>query len=337
MKKIAVITCWFGGSPLNYLPLWLKSIATNPTIQFFYITDQPLEQELPVNLRVVRTTLADIEKLAKERLSPNAIIPHPYKLCDYKPMYGILFQELIQEYDFWGHCDTDMIFGDIRRFLTEERLNTYDKIYPLGHLSFFRNTDEVNRRWELPDAKCSQHDVLTIPLGFAFDEWPGIYNIYMRLHFPFLRDIEFISPSPHNHRFRFVNRTNPKYEIPPKDYPHQVFYWENGEIFRAYIDNDGTIKTDSFVYMHFFKRKFPNFPKEILLADRFFCTPDGFLPKQEAGIPSREELLTIQPYRGELFESLEAWWNKKKNRLKGFLGKRKLASKKYRIPGRNWK
>ena len=41
----------------------------------------------------------------------------PYKLCDYKPVYGLIFDEDLQDYDFWGHCDVDLIFGDIRKFI----------------------------------------------------------------------------------------------------------------------------------------------------------------------------------------------------------------------------
>lgn len=39
-----------------------------------------------------------------------------------------MFQEYIKDYDFWGHCDADLIFGDIRKFVTDDILNKYDRL-----------------------------------------------------------------------------------------------------------------------------------------------------------------------------------------------------------------
>ena len=66
-----------------------------------------------------------------------------YKLCDYKPTYGYLFEEYIKEYKFWGYCDVDVIFGDLSKFVNEERLKNFDKIYDLGHLSIYRNIKKI--------------------------------------------------------------------------------------------------------------------------------------------------------------------------------------------------
>ena len=46
----------------------------------------------------------------------------------------------VKKYDFWGYCDLDLIFGDIRKFVNEEVLNTYEKIYNRGHLTLFKNS-----------------------------------------------------------------------------------------------------------------------------------------------------------------------------------------------------
>ena len=36
---------------------------------------------------------------------------------DLRPAYGVLFEEYLDGYDFWGHCDLDVLFGRIRDHL----------------------------------------------------------------------------------------------------------------------------------------------------------------------------------------------------------------------------
>jgi len=222
MKRICIINCWFGPYH-NYFGLWMKSVAWNPTIDFLIVGDTPLPDGAPSNLRHLPMTLEELEAKIRRRLgNEKAILPSPYKCCDYKAMYGTIFGEELSGYDFWGHCDIDLVFGDLRDFLTEERLSRYDKIYPNGHLSVFRNNQEVNERWRLPYAKFDVEQVIASPMNFAFDEWDGIYNIYIRLGLPFLRDVEFLNLAPGTRRFRFRRRTNAKYERPPENHDHSV-------------------------------------------------------------------------------------------------------------------
>jgi hypothetical protein len=76
-------------------------------------------------------------------------IPYSYKLCDFKPAYGFLFPEIIKGYDFWGHGDIDVVYGNIRNFMTEEILNTYDVIstrhdYITGTFCLYKNNQQMN-------------------------------------------------------------------------------------------------------------------------------------------------------------------------------------------------
>ena len=41
------------------------------------------------------------------------------KLCDYKPAYGLIFEDELIGYDYWGFCDTDILLGDIYQFLED--------------------------------------------------------------------------------------------------------------------------------------------------------------------------------------------------------------------------
>ena len=338
MQKIAVISCWFGPYP-NYFGLWIKSVAWNPTIDFYIVGNTPLPPGSPANLHHLPMTLEGLQDLIRKRLDcPSAVLPNPYKCCDYKPMYGLILGPELNGYDFWGHCDLDLVFGNLRAFLTEERLGIYDKFYPNGHLSVYRNTPEVNDRWRLPYAKFDVNEVISSPLNFAFDEWDGIYNIYMRMGLPFWREVEFCNPAPGVQRFRFRQRSNQKYERSPENYPHQCFYWENGNLHRAFVDGAGQVLVEDYVYMHFFKRHFPNPPPKTLEPETaFFCTPSGFVPKESAGVPSPEEVMRNNPYRGKIYEWLEDWWMKKRRKIRKLLGKNTFVPRTMRIPGSSWR
>ena len=339
MKRILIITCWFGPYP-NYFGLWMKSVASNSTIDFLIVGDTPLPKEVPANLHHLPMTLEELQVLIRKRLKcPEAVLMHPYKCCDYKPIYGDIFVDELSSYDFWGHCDLDLVFGNLRDFLTEERLAIYDKLYPYGHLSLYRNTPEVNARWRLPFAKFDVMQVISSPLVFAFDEWDGIYNIYMRQGFSFWREVEFCNPPSYVRRFRYRQRTNKKYETPPANYNHQCFYWEDGKLYRAFIDAQEIVQIEDYAYIHFYKRHFPDPPSDVLdMQAPFYCTPSGFMLKKTPGIPLPDEVKQNNPYPGRIVEWLEDWWQRKRRKIKRLLGgKSTFAPKTMRVPGSSWK
>jgi hypothetical protein len=72
-----------------------------------------------------------------------------YKLCDFKPVYGLMFPEIIEGYDFWGQCDIDLIYGNIRNFMNDETLDKFDFIsvrhdYTTGCFGLYRNNNLMN-------------------------------------------------------------------------------------------------------------------------------------------------------------------------------------------------
>ena len=149
MKSIAVITCWYGEYPW-YFPYFIHSCAFNPSIDFYIITDN-LETILrkPDNVIIVLKTLEELKLDASEKLGFQVNIDYPYKLCDFKPVYGFLFPEIIEEYDFWGQSDLDIIYGNIRDFITIDMLDKYDFIsvrhdYTTGCFALYKNNPIMN-------------------------------------------------------------------------------------------------------------------------------------------------------------------------------------------------
>jgi len=147
--SIAILTCWYGPYPW-YLPYFIHSCKYNPTIDCIIITDnkEPILNK-PVNVKIIYKALDDIKALASKKLGFTVNIDYPYKLCDFKPAYGFLFPEIIAGYKFWGHGDIDVVYGNIRNFMTEEILESYDIIssrhdYITGTFCLFRNNEQIN-------------------------------------------------------------------------------------------------------------------------------------------------------------------------------------------------
>jgi hypothetical protein len=104
---------------------------------------------LPSNVRFVKALLSDFNLLASQQLSMEIDIYNPYKLCDLKPAYGVIFEDYVKEYEFWGHTDLDIIYGNVRKFITDDLPHRYDiisarKEYIAGHFTLFRNIHKVN-------------------------------------------------------------------------------------------------------------------------------------------------------------------------------------------------
>jgi hypothetical protein len=174
MKKIAFVIVWCGAFPA-YFPLWLKSCENNPTIDFLLFTDQKQELALPSNVKRQEYSFEMLQKKFAENFDFPIRLAVPYKFCDYKPSYGEVFAEYLSGYDFWGYCDADLIWGDIRHYLTDEILEANERIFTRGHCSLFRNNKQVNAYYRtLPgNGHLNCREVYQSDANWCFDEWAG--------------------------------------------------------------------------------------------------------------------------------------------------------------------
>ncbi len=297
-RRIVVLGVYFGPLP-NSFELWMKSCSCNKDIDFMVFTDQHVST-VPDNVHIKKMTLTEFSSLASKKLGiKNLWLNKPYKCCDFKAVYGKILEDYIKKYDFWGHCDFDLIFGDILSVISEEIWKKNDKILPLGHLSFYRNTKEVNDRYKAKGSKVGSYlDVFTQDKAFLFDELGGIVSIYESNGYPLYTERVFADISVIYSRFRLA--------LKDKNYKYQVFYWENGHVYRAYFDQKKKrIRTDEFAYIHFKKRK----NLKILISDirnceSFYITEEGFVEKK-LGVPSLEDIKKHNPYKGLLYEKVE--------------------------------
>lgn len=168
MKSIVLIVPYLGKWPL-WFDAHLVSIAQNPTVNWLFITDCNIPKNYPENIRFVTTTLESLNTKINNVLEINVPLS-PRKLCDIRPAYGQIFQEYIKDYDFWGFCDVDIIWGDIRSYVTEPILSEYDIISSRkdavsGHFTILRNTAAINSLYlSIPDYRgmLSQNKLMRI-------------------------------------------------------------------------------------------------------------------------------------------------------------------------------
>src|SRR5690554_405212 len=157
MKSILLIIPYFGKWPL-WFDAYLLSVAANPTIQWLCPTDCKIPKHHPTNITFLPTTLSELNRHVNAVVEVEVPL-NPRKFCDLKPAYAEIFADQVQGYDFWGISDMDVIWGDIRKFMTADLLNEYDIISSRkenisGHFNLFRNTKQVNSLYKkLPNYK----------------------------------------------------------------------------------------------------------------------------------------------------------------------------------------
>lgn len=171
-KKILLIIPYFGKLPW-YFRYFVHSCKSNPGIHFLIITDdKSYEEKLPENIFIVYQSFDDLKKRIADRLNMEVTIPATYKLCDFRPAYGIIFNDYIKDYQFWGHCDIDLVFGNINNFITDEVLQENDVIsirpeYITGFFALYRNTDQINNLFQ---SSKDYSKIFSTPEYLGFDE-----------------------------------------------------------------------------------------------------------------------------------------------------------------------
>lgn len=249
MKTILYIIPYFGKLRDDF-PLWLKTCEYNPTIDWLIITDDQTDYNYPSNVKVVYSKFQDIVDRFTELVDFNISLNNPYRLCDFKPAYGEAFKEYIEGYDFWGYCDMDLLWGNIRDFLTDEILTRYEKIGFLGHSTLYHNTLENNKRWRcMGCSEINYKEAFTSLENQFFDE-RSINEIYQTQHIEIYNKQIFADLTDYHYNFYL---TNVERENAFKN-KRQIFYWNEGILYRKYIWNR-KVYTDEFMYIHFLKRK----------------------------------------------------------------------------------
>ena len=311
MKKIAYVVPYFGKFPKGF-QFWLQSCGCNKTIDWLIFTDDYSNYKYPENVKVRYMTFDDLKTKVQKIFDFNISLEKPYKLCDYRPAYGEIFEEELSGYDFWGYCDIDLVWGNIREFYTNEVLEKYEKIGFFGHSTLYKNNKEVNRRYRTYfEGELYYKDVYSSEKGFAFDE-VGMDRIYERLEKPVFSEIVFANLLKYDYGF-FLDQQ--KEEDLYKN-ESQIFIWKNGKLTRYYLDGYG-VKTEDYLYLHYWCRPTSFKIREYNPEKQYLIYADT---TTDSDIEITEELIKKLGKRNVIrYYAKSIWWNRKKLTLERIL------------------
>ena len=171
-KRVAFIIPYFGRFRW-YLNFFLHTCKYNPDFDFIFITDNGLPvKPLSKNILVIKKTFGEVRDLVKKKLQLDISLDYPYKICDFRPAYGVIFNDILKPYDFWGYVDEDVILGNLKKFITQKMLAEYDVItlrhdYLVGCLTIYKNSRKINL---LFTKSRDYKKVFSYPYNLGFDE-----------------------------------------------------------------------------------------------------------------------------------------------------------------------
>lgn len=152
-SKICLLMPYFGKWPF-WMPFFLQSCRYNADIDWIFYTDCGALDNCPDNVRVISMSFAEYCAKVSLRLDVPFSPERAYKLCDIRPAFGLIHQEDLAGYDFWGFGDIDLVYGDLRAYFTEERLRNNDLLSTharrvSGHLCLIRNSERMRVAFRL--------------------------------------------------------------------------------------------------------------------------------------------------------------------------------------------
>lgn len=250
-NKIAFILPYFGRFP-NSFQLWLNTCASNKFFDWIIFTDNKSLYNYPSNVIVKITSFEDFKSLLQCHFDFTINIPTPYKLCDYRPAYGDIFQEFLVGYDYWGYCDVDLFWGDLEKWINDDTLIGIERVSWWGHCSLLKNTKRINTLYkESIDGILDYKKVFTSDCNYLYDEEGGGQKIFEHFNIPTLK-IPFYDVKADCKRFKFTCASEMFVKDLGKD---AIFYVNEGRVFLISNEN-GNLNTKEFAYVHFAKRTF---------------------------------------------------------------------------------
>ncbi|OWP36079.1 hypothetical protein CEE67_02520 [Limosilactobacillus fermentum] len=256
MKKCAFIVPYFGKFK-NYFQLFLNSCSKNTDYTWLIITDNTDHYHYPSNVKKITMTFDKLVELIQSKFDFEITLDKPYKLCDFRPAYGYIFSDLIKGYDWWGHCDTDTIMGDLNHFITDEMLRNYDKLFCLGHFIMYKNTVQNNELFKQKvNGKLWYKHSFTTNKPTNFDEVWGnntnineifsyfskkIYERDLSLNFNPEKLSKFVKQTYYSKNGKFLDENH---------YRNKLIVWDNGKLLRYKIDSNNGLSSNEYMYVH---------------------------------------------------------------------------------------
>jgi hypothetical protein len=237
---IAVVVTYFGRPPL-WLQAFLLSCRWNPDVVWLIYGDLDVPYPVPPNVVIEHADLDEINERASDALGTRIVIERSglRKLCDLKPVHGLMFADGLTEYDWWAYSDLDIVWGNIRTFVTDDILRDHDIVSSRGRklagpFTLLRNTNTVNRTFRMiPDLAAAYTD----PRCLRLDEKVLTGCLKERLR----------SGGPDTPRVYWDQELTMSAEYQRLLSDEQNLWWRNGRTFDA--------EGQELMYLHFHKLK----------------------------------------------------------------------------------
>lgn len=300
--SVCFVVPYFGKFP-EWFPFWLESCKHNSKFSWLIFTDDNRKFDYPENVRVIYETLTNLERRFSDKLGFEIKINSAYKLCDYKALYGFLFEDELKEFTHWGYTDVDTIFGDLSKFITDEMLNQYDKIQEWGHLSIYKNEESINNAF----MECNYKKILECEASFIFDEPSRKVNINRLLKDKgkkILAQIKYADIKAWYSNFKFVDSVR---RVNNHLQNGAVIEYRRGKVYLHYLNN-GMAEKDEFAYVHFQKRKVV---VDAGLSEKFLLVPNKIIQWEPI-----DECFLKQYEKSETAYYLKRMWNRLSWRIK---------------------
>jgi hypothetical protein len=141
-SKICIVMPYFGHWP-EWMELYLESCKKNTFIDWLFFTDCGKQKGLPPNVLIYTITLKQFLEKVEKKLGIEIEWNSAYKICDLRPAFGKIFEREIKGYQHFGWGDVDVIYGNMKQFLTDELLKndciSFSKNHLSGHLCLWKN------------------------------------------------------------------------------------------------------------------------------------------------------------------------------------------------------
>lgn len=267
MKSIIVIFPHFGTLPPQY-KMWRASALYNSDIDFLFFTDCDVEPAK--NIIVKKMTFEEFRQIVQKKFNFPIVLDRPYKICDYRPAFAYILSEYVKGYDFWGWGDLDVVYGDIRHFVTDNVLSRYKMISGYGHFSLYHNDEFTNIFFmKKVDGYVDYKNAFTQSCSMYFDEyefkgfadkWRGCHPDDCWLEWPF----DNASKPKQSYHFNSLTR----------EWKQVIFEHIDNKLYMLRFNNGKLEKKES-LYAHFQHRGFMK--DRVTDYSHFIVTPNAII------------------------------------------------------------
>ncbi len=286
-RHLAIAAIYFGKYPSTF-KYWMQSCGLNKDIDFYLISDYGKPDEMPENMFYAVSSIQDFENRVQKYLHIQCRLDgRIFKICDFRPLVHIIYQDIFKDYKYVGQCELDMIFGNIHKFLSYDVLSAYRKLFSYGHLTIYRNDRFLMENWDIPfGAGLTYKNLLEKAELCNADEQYHLYSVnrlYLEIGEPVYEKLNscIADVKPLYYSFRLSKHigrntyTDRKTKI--------IFSWENGSVY-GYSLKKGKVKKEEYLYLHMQKRNMQEDIRNDSGTGRngnILIVPNKFIPYRE--------------------------------------------------------